>query len=95
MTTALEHGGFGMHEDVYQRCKLIIEDLLYGTKTTVINDNIELCNDMKDIFCHKPNQTNLARFFENEAIQALWWSPKWYGSEKLHEILSKSNPIMR
>jgi len=50
MTANLQDGGFGMDEKVYMKYNMIIEDLLYGTKTNVINDKIELCNDMKDIF---------------------------------------------
>lgn len=95
MVASDENGGFEMNESVYITYKLVMEDLLYGTKNHVINDNIELCRDLKDIFHNKPSKKNLSRFFNNEAIQTLWWSPKWIQSEKLQEILTNSNPIMR
>jgi len=28
---------------------------------------------MKDVFGSRPNKQNLKKFFENTAIQALWW----------------------
>ena len=95
MVACFEDGGFNLDEETYDENKKVLQDLLHGTKVKVLNEDIQLCMDMKDIFHNKPNKTNLQRFFKNKAIQILWFDDTWYRGEVLGNILKTSDSVMR
>jgi len=65
---------FRYSNEFFSRNESTLFNMIFSEKNYTNSDNNEFVNVMKDVFGQKPNKRNLKAFFENEAIQALWWS---------------------
>ena len=73
--TAAEHnGGLAISDEVYYQNKQILETILYSTQNKIQNlgQNEQIIKSVVEVLGSKPANSNLAIFFRNEAIQALW-----------------------
>ena len=75
--------GYTFQPDFYDDHEIIFNALIQQNKAYLDHwtkeDTLEQSKQnfakiiMKDVFGSKPNRTNLKKFFEIPAIQALWW----------------------
>jgi len=79
-------------EDLYDQNKQIFDTILYNTQKKNLNNlgqNQEIIKTVTEVFGSKPNNSNLAIFFRNEAIQALWSTSVW--NQEFHQILKEAD----